>query len=234
MAYNSLEVYKSKLVSIDAALELIHSGDEIVTGFCALEPLAILSKLHTIKDRVENITVWYSLGLTNHRFYSDSEMKETFTTKSWFYSDPIRKAHELGTVSYQPAHLHNGMLRKLEVKAPRVFIGTVSSMDKHGYLRLPLSVVYEKDFIEKADLVIMEVNPNLPQVHGDTHIHISEIDYSVGIDRPIPQLSKAILSEIDEIIGQYVATLVNDGDTIQLGIRRIPDAVAQAFITKKD
>lgn len=234
MTFNILENYKSKLTSIEEALKQIRSGDEIVAGFCGLEPLAILSKLHTIKDKVENITVWYTLGLTNHKFYSDPEMKDTFTTKVWFYSDPIRKAHELGTVSYQPVHLHNGMTRKLDVTVPRVFIGTVSSMDKHGYFRVPLSVLYEKEFIEKADLVIMEVNPNLPQVHGDTHIHISEIDYLVEVDRPVPQLPRAPLSETDKTIGEYVATLVNDGDTIQLGIGKIPDAVAQAFKNKKD
>ena len=234
MTNRNYEEYRRKLTSIEDVLKLIKSGDEIVAGFCALEPIAILSQLHNIKDRVENVTVWYTLGLTNHKFYSDPEMKDTFTTKSWFYSDPIREAHKLGTVSYQPSHLHNGMTRKLEVKEPNVFIGTVSAMDKHGYVRVPLSVLYEKEFIEKADTVIMEVNPNLPQVHGDTHIHISEIDYIVEVDRPVPQLPKSTLSEHDRTIGEYVSTLVNDGDTIQLGIGRIPDAVAQAFMNKSD
>jgi acyl-CoA hydrolase len=228
------DLYNSKLTSIEGVLEKIKSGDEIVTGFCALEPISILSKLHTIKDRIEDVTIWYTLGLANHEFYSDPEMKNSFITKSWFYSSAIRSAHNIGTVSYQPIHLHNGITRKLDVKVPNVFIGTVSKMDRHGYVRVPLSVLYEKEFIEKADLVIMEVNPNLPQVHGDTQIHISDINYLVEVNRGVPQLPKNTLDEIDKVIGGYVASLVNDGDTIQLGIGKIPDAVAYAFMDKKD
>lgn len=228
------EEYNRKLVSIESVLELIKSGDEIVAGFCALEPVAILSQLHQLKGKVEDITVWYSLGIASYKFFNDPEMKDTFTTKSWFYSAPLRAAHKIGMASYQPSNLHDGMTRKLEVNAPNVFIGTVSPVDKHGYVRVPLSVLYEKEFIEKATTVIMEVNPNLPEVHGDTHIHISDIDYFVEVDRPVPQLPKSELTNIDKIIGQYVSTLVNDGDTIQLGIGKIPDAVANAFLDKKD
>lgn len=234
MIYPIKEEYKRKLISIEDALRLIESGNEIVSGFCALEPLAILNQLHTIRNRIDDVTVWYSLGIANHDFFSKPEMKDVFTTKSWFYSEPTRINHSLGTISYQPGHLHNAMTRKLEIKTPDFFIGTVSSMDKHGYVRVPLSVLYEKEFIEKADIVIMEVNPNLPQVHGDTHIHISEIDYFVEVDRPVPELPRSSITEKDKIIGEYVSTLVNDGDTIQLGIGRIPDAVAQAFMNKRD
>lgn len=234
MKYNIQDMYQEKTTTIEHALSLIQSGDEVVAGFCGLEPIAILNKLHTLQGKVENVTVWYTLGLAQHPFYSDAAYKDTFTTKSWFYSDPIRKAHNLGTVSYQPIHLHNGILRKLDIKIPRVFIGTVSSMDKHGYFTASLSLLYEKDFLEKVDLVIMEVNPNLPRVQGDTQIHISEIDYLIEVDRPVPKLPKSVLCETDRIIGEHVATLVNDGDTIQLGIGKIPDAIAQAFMNKKD
>jgi acyl-CoA hydrolase len=234
MNHNIEAMYREKITTIEGALSQIRSGDEIVTGFCGLEPLALLKELHTIRDRVEQVTVWYTLGLACHEFYSNPEYRDTFRTKSWFYSDSIRKAHDLGEVSYQPVHLHNGMLRKLEVSAPRVFIGTVSSMDRHGYFSSSLSLLYEKDFIEKADLVIMEVNPNMPHVHGDTQIHISEIDCLIEVDRPVPQLPRPVLTETDRKIGELTATLVNDGDTIQLGIGRIPDAVAQAFMGKKD
>jgi len=228
------EIYDNKKISIEEALNLIQSGDEIVSGFCGLEPMAIMSKLHTIKDRIEDVTIWYSLGMGNYPFFSNPEMKGRFITNSWFYSAGTRIAHTLGTVSYQPVHLHNGMVRKLQINYPRVFIGTASPMDRHGYVKVALSVLYEKEFIETADLVIMEINPNLPDVGGDTEIHIDSIDYVVEIDRPIPTLSSFPVSEIDKTIGGYVASLVNDGDTFQLGIGAIPNAAAQAFTDKKD
>lgn len=228
------ELYKSKLITIEEALGKIKSGDEIVAGFCGLEPMAILSKLHTIKDRIENVTVWYSLGMGSYKFFTDTSMKDHLITKSWFYSGGARAAHKLGMVSYQPVHLHNGMTRKLEVNSPNVFIGTVAPMDRHGYVRSSLSVLYEKEFIAKADLVIMEVNPNLPIVGGDTELCVDEIDYFVEVDRAIPTLPQMPMSDQEKTIGEYVASLVKDGDTIQLGIGGIPNAAALAFMNKKD
>lgn len=228
------EKYKAKVISVEQALELIKSGDEIVAGFCSLEPMTILSQMHTIADRVENVTVWHSLGMGFYDFQKNPAITDRIFTNSWFYAAGARAAHKLGTVSYQPCHLHNGMSRKLDIKAPEVFIGTVSPMDKHGYVKTSLSVLYEKIFIESSKLVIMEVNPRVPQVWGDTEVSIDEIDYFVEVDRPIPTLPVSPISETDRIIGEYVASLVNDGDTIQLGIGGIPNAVAQAFMSKKD
>jgi len=228
------EKYKAKKITIEEALSLIKSGDEIVAGFCGLEPMAILSKLHTIAHRVENVTVWQSLGMGYYEFQKNPEYKDRIFTNSWFFSYPTREAQKQGLASYQPCHLHNGMTRKLEVNAPNVYIGTVSTMDKHGYVKTSLSALYEKIFIEHAKLVIMEVNPRLPHVWGDTELSIDQIDYIVEVDRPIPVLPDSPVSKTDEIIGEYVASLVNDGDTIQLGIGGIPNAVAKAFHNKKD
>ena len=228
------EKYNAKKISIEQALSLIKSGDEITTGFCGVEPMGILSKLHTIKDRVDDVVVWYSLGMGKYDFFSNPEMKPHFSTNSWFYSFGTREAHKLGTVSYQPGHLHNCFIRKTQVKPANVFIGTVTPMDKHGYVKSSLSTMYEKTTIEHADLVIMEVNTRLPNVGGDTELHIDDIDYIVEVDRPLPILQSAEITENDKVIAEYVASLVNDGDTIQLGIGGIPNAVASAFMSKND
>lgn len=228
------EKYNSKKITVEEALTLINSGDEIVAGFCGLEPMAILGKLHTIKDRVQNVTVWHSLGMGNYEFYNKPEMKASFMTNSFFYGAGLRNAHSLGTVSFQPIHLHNGFIRKVQVKPPNIFIGTVTPMDRHGYVKTSLSALYEKVFIENADMVIMEVNSRLPNVGGDTELPIDEIDYIVEVDRPIPILPTAPINVTDRTIGEYVASLVNDGDTIQLGIGGIPNAVAQAFMDKRE
>ncbi len=234
MANRYQELYNSKKITVEEALSLIKPGDEIVAGFAGLEPMAILSKLHTIKDRVSDVTVWLSLSMGNYEFFNNPEMKDIFRTNSFFLGAGLRKAHSIGTVSLQPVHLHNGFIRRIQVKPPNVFIGTVSPMDKHGYCKTSLSALYEKAFIENADLVIMEVNPRLPNVGGDTELPIDDIDYIVEVDRPVPILPVAPFTENDQTIGNYVATLVNDGDTIQLGIGSIPNAVASAFMNKQD
>lgn len=228
------EIYKSKKITIEEVLSLIKSGDEIVAGFAGNEPMGILSKLHTIKDRINNVTVWLSLSMGNYEFFNNPEMKDYFITNSWFLGQGLRAAYKHGTISFQPGHLHNVFTRKIQVNAPNVFIGTVSSMDRHGYVKTSLSALYEKDFIKNADLVIMEINPNMPNVWGDTELFIEDIDYIVEIDRSLPVLPDTEITEKDKIIGEYVASLVNDGDTIQLGIGSIPNAVAKAFMNKKD
>ncbi len=107
-------------------------------------------------------------------------------------------------------------------------------MDKHGYLSLSLSATYEREMIENSKVSIIEVNDQLPRTFGDTIIHISEIDHLVENSYPIPELPMIKPGELDREIGKHVATLVEDGSTIQLGIGGIPNAVATELKKKKN
>ncbi|MFR6330209.1 MAG: hypothetical protein ACLUOI_16155 [Eisenbergiella sp.] len=105
-------------------------------------------------------------------------------------------------------------------------LATVSPMDEHGYMSLSVSAIYERDLINYGALTILEVNPNFPRTFGDTQVHISEVDALVESNRPIPVSRLAPYTEVDAAIGISVASLVEDGSTIQLGIGNIPNAVA--------
>ncbi len=107
-------------------------------------------------------------------------------------------------------------------------------MDKHGYFSLSLSLTYEREFLEAADIVIFEVNENYPRTYGDTFVHINDVDYFYESNRPVPELPIIEPNEKDMIIGSYVSELIDDGSTIQLGIGGIPNAVAKSLINKKD
>ena len=119
--------------------------------------------------------------------------------------DSARKGNKNKIVSFTPSHLHNATDRRLDYKKPNVFIGSATKVDKHGYVRMSLSAIQEKKYIENADLVIFEINPNMPVVGGDTEVHISEIDYLVEVNTPIPQLPLSKITEEDKKIGEYVA-----------------------------
>lgn len=106
--------------------------------------------------------------------------------------------------------------------------------DKHGYVSLALSNVYEKRMIEAAKIVILEINPKLPKTFGDMEVPLSDVDYLIEVDYDIPVLPDIEPNEMDMVIGKNIAEYIKDGDCIQLGIGGIPNAVAESLYGKKD
>jgi len=228
------ELYKQKLITIDEAVQKINSDDEIYVSVAAAEPAGLLSKLHVIKDRVENVSVVMILPLGAYDFYLKPEMKGHFLLNAWYYGPGCRQVHDAGTVSYNPSHVHNAISKRVPMKKSKIYFGTTAPMDKHGYFNLSLGMMVEKDALEAADMVVLEVNENLPRTYGDTQVHIRDIDFVVENTRKLPTLPTAEPTEKDKIIGQYIAELVDDGSTIQLGIGGIPNAAALFLKGKKD
>lgn len=101
-------------------------------------------------------------------------------------------------------------------------------------LFLSLGITYEKDILENADLVVLEVNDQLPRTYGDTHVHVSDVDYFVEYSQEVPSLPPVTPEGDDVLIGNHIAELVSDGSTIQLGIGAIPNAAALSLKSKKD
>ena len=114
-----------------------------------------------------------------------------------------------------------------------VLMATVAPMDKHGYMSLSISSVYEMDLVKSGAIIMLEVNKNYPRTFGETQIHISQVTALVESDRPIPIIPPAPYTEVDEKIGRYVAELIEDGSTIQIGIGNIPNAICNALKVKK-
>lgn len=228
------EQYKQKLTTVEDALTCIKSGDTISYSYCAMEPMDVLSKLHTLHGKVEDVTVFTALTIGKYPFMQDPQYRSTFTVDSAFYMAPEREAAKQNAdlVSFVPFHLHNFAMRRYGDRPANVAILGVTPMDEHGFFRCSLSALHERELLGCDPAIIVEVNPNYPVVNGDTEIHISQVDKIVESNRPIPRLPKGAVSETDKTIGQYIAELVNDGDTIQLGIGGIPDAVAQALMGK--
>ena len=113
-------------------------------------------------------------------------------------------------------------------------MGTASMPDEEGYVTLSLSDSHEMRMLKEAAIKILEINPNYPVVYGDHKVHLSEIDYVIEQDYMPPVSPDAPVNEKDEIIGNLIAERINDGDTIQLGIGGIPNAVSNALKDKKN
>lgn len=229
-------VYRDKVISIEEAVGHIKSNDDIIVAQCASEPQGCMSKFHLAAGRVENVRVFSVLTLNPYPFYMTSDMKGRFELCSWFHAPGSREALKkgTGTVTYVPNMLHRAALDRIYARRPNIFVGTCTPPDSKGFVSLSLGITYEKDILEAAELVILEVNERLPRTFGDTHVHVRDVDYFVENTQEVPTLPTPEPSVADHAIGAYVAELVEDGSTIQLGIGDIPNAVAAALIDKKD
>ena len=232
------KMYEEKKMTAEQALSLIQDYDYMFSAQAAGEPAAIMSKLQYLKETgVKNTTLNTCLPLQYYDAFKDPEMKGIMSHNGWFFSAGLRDAHGKKLVSAIPqssTSILRKVLSRLEYEKRRpVVLATVSPMDKHGYMTLSVSAIYERDLINAGALTIVEVNPNFPRTFGDTMVHISEVDALVESDRPIPASKLAPYTEVDVAIGKYVASLVEDGSTIQLGIGNIPNAVANELKSKK-
>jgi len=225
--------YKDKVITLEQALDMIRPDMNVVTGLGAGEAQLIMNNIHTIADRVKNVTITNCLSMAHGDFLGE-EYVDSFNIDGWFFSPPLRRAFKNGNISFIPNHLHLAGWKRLDHVKPDIFVGTASMPDKHGFISLSTSNTYESQMIETADVVILEINPNYPRTFGDVEIHYSEIDYFIEADYPVPTLPDVEPNEKDKKIGALIADLINDGDTLQLGIGGIPNAVAYALKDKKD
>ena len=233
---NAQDIYRSKRVAIDEAVSHIQSDNDVIVAQCASEPQGCMARFHILGDRVQNVRVFSVLTLREYDFYMKPEMQGHFELASWFHAPGSRAALKAGTgtVTYVPNMLHRAATDRIHARRPDIFFGTCTPPDKHGFVSLSLGITYEKDIMDHARLVILEVNPRLPRTFGDTQVHVSAVDYFVEHDQEVPSLPAPVPNATDLQIGAYIADLVEDGSTLQLGIGGIPNAAALALKDKKD
>jgi acyl-CoA hydrolase len=228
--------YQGKLISLSDAVTKIQSGDRIGIAMAASEPCGLLTELAKQKDRLEDVHTWVCLPMRSYDYAISQEMDKHFFVENWFYGASDRKVHSQGRMSYIPNNLHRAASDKLHATGGKlnVFWGTATPPDVRGYMSLSLSLVVEKELIQAADLVVLEINENLPWTLGDTQIHLSEVDFVVENHVPLFELPAALPSETEQKIGEYIAELIDDGATLQLGIGGIPNAITHFLKNHKD
>ncbi len=224
----------SQYVTIDKIIDLVQSDMHIVVGSAAAEPQAFMLNLSKAANRVKNVTVSNCLPVADADFYVDEKYRDAFMLDGWFYTAVLRKAHKHGNISFIPNNLHFAGKKRLDYRKVDIFVTAATMPDKHGFVSLSLSNIYEKEILEQADIVVLEVNDKFPITYGDMEVHISDVDYLVKTDYAPPTLPNPEPNEKDIIIGNFIANEIHDGDTLQLGIGGIPNAVAKALTDKKD
>lgn len=242
MQYNSLQkfesIYKEKFLSVDQIFQKIHLGDRIFISTACGEPQYLVNSMIKYVENnpkalldSEVMHVW-TLGLAP---YADEKYKRNFRYNSFFIGNNAREAINKGLADYSPIFLSQipDLFRKGMVSLDVALIQT-SLPDEHGFVSLGVSVDIVKAATEISRMVVAQINKNMPRVHGDGFIHISELDYIVHYDEPLLEYQDEPDTEVAKQIGKYVAKLVEDGDTIQVGYGSIPNAVLASLVNKKN
>ncbi|TVP86352.1 MAG: 4-hydroxybutyrate--acetyl-CoA CoA transferase [Acholeplasmataceae bacterium] len=225
---------KPRKITALEAVGLVKDGDVIVSGMAAAEPKEFLRLLHHAAADGKHVKVTNCLPMEDCEFFINPDHAAQFDVDCWFFGPSVRKAYEHGNISYIPNHLHLAGRQRLAHTKTDLFVGTATPPDKHGFVSLSLSNVYEKEAVAAAKTVILEINPHFPRTYGDLELHESEIDYIIEVDYPAPVLPDIEPNEKDLKIGGHVAAKIKDGSTLQFGIGGIPNAVAHALMEKKD
>lgn len=223
-----------KIISREEAVQHIKSGDHVFVHTASAAPQQLVIAMTERHDELSDITV-YHLHTEGVAPYTSPEYADTFTTRSFFAGANVRKAIESGEADYIPVFLSEvpNLFNRGIIKI-HVALINVSPPDKHGYCSLGVSVDASRAAVNNADLVIAQLNPNMPRTHGDGIIHKSLIDFAIEVNDPLPEHPPSELSVMELQIGRQCASLVEDGATLQLGIGSIPDAVLAALKDHKN
>lgn len=230
---NDREMYGRKLGMLDDCLALIKSGDILAPSGVVTEPTDFLGNIHTIAPRLENVTIVKSKD-HHYPFLGDPAMKGHICTVSHLFADNLRNAHSIGLADYIPSDLSQFSRVRTSVSPNNVFIAQATDMDENGNFQVPYCRMFEDAMYECAKTVILEVNPRFKRVRGGIDIPVTRVTKFFISDKPLFTIPKETPTETDEKIGAYIADLIHDGDTIQLGIGRLPDAVAVKLAKKND
>ncbi len=226
--------YYSKVITVEGAIRLVKSGDRVFDGHGVGRPLIFSKSLVSRAEELEKVEIicGFTLGEAD---YCKPEYSKSFIHNSVFNVPATREAHWNGRAEFTPVNMSD-LENLFTTKLPADILFThVTKPDENGYVSLGVSVDYTRTLIEKAKIVIAQVNENMPWTEGEGIVHISNIDYFVEDNTPIPEiLPSKDISEVDRAIAENIASLVNDGDTIQTGVGSIPDTVLSLLKNHKD
>ncbi len=229
--------WPEKFAAEKAIFGRIHPGYRIFIGTGCGEPQYLVRSLVEYVRRhpkalfdAQVLHVW-TLGVAP---YADEKLQDNFRIGSFFVGRGVRSAVNRGDADYTPVFLSAVPSLFYQETIPiDVALIQTSPPDDHGFMSLGISVDIVRAAAEKAAIVVVQVNSHMPRIHGDTFVHIRDVDYVVPHDEPLLEYSKTSLGDVTGRIGRHVANVVEDGATIQVGYGAVPDSVLAHLGEKK-
>jgi len=224
---------KPKRVLASEAISRIRPGDHLIIGGMAAEPQALVKELVEQRARLREITIYTSFPITTP-LYAGEAVQGSFSIKT-FSVGSLRDAINRKQASYLPCHFSEiGAIFSHGTLPLDVLLIQVSPSDRDGYCSFGVSIEYYPEVLGAARLVIAEVNSRMPRTHGDTLIHESAFDFFVETERPLPEYMVSPPGETERGIAASCAQLIPDGAVLQFGPGRVPSAILEGCLHKKD
>jgi butyryl-CoA:acetate CoA-transferase len=231
-----LKMYKDKLKTADEAVRAVKSGDWLDYTMAHGMPVALDAALAKRKDELRDIKVRSCLTIRPRKIIEADPDQEVFTYCNWHFGGYDRGLHDKGQIYYIPLLYRNKPYFYRNVLDVDVAMISVTPMDRHGYFNFSLNNSASAAILEKAKIVMVEVNEKLPRVFGikDECIHISDVDFVVEGDNPdLPTLSQQKATETDIKIAEHIVGDIGNGSVLQLGIGGLPNTIGH-LLAKSD
>jgi acyl-CoA hydrolase len=231
---SNLDLYRSKCTDADHAIRFVKDGDTIIVPTGVGEPPALLTALSKHRRDLHGVKISQILAVRKYGYF-DPETAHNVQHSAFFFGPASRAGGQQGWADFIPNNFSEipGMIRRGQIPADVVF-AMASPMDEHGYFSLSLGPDYTMAAITKARAVVLEVNPNVPFANGNCHIHVSQVAALVESEEPIFEVGMPTIGPVQLAIGSFVADLIDDGSTLQIGYGGIPDAVVTQLSKKKN
>ena len=214
-----------KIVTAEEAASIVKSGDRIFLQGAAMTPNTLINNICDRYEELEEVEI-ISIHTEGEVKYAIPPYNQAFNINSCFVGGNVRKAVNTNKGDYIPIFLSEiHFLFRRNILPLDVAVVQVSPPDRHGYCSLGVSVDIAIPAIQTAKKVIAQINPQVPRTHGDGIIHKDRIDLAIEVDEPIHVAPITQITDLEHKIGKNVASLIEDGATLQLGIGNIPNAV---------
>lgn len=216
------------------AIKQVRNGDTIVVPTGVGEPPALLTALSEMRRDFQDVKVFQILAMRKYG-YIDPATADHVRHVAFFLGGATRSGGQEGWIDFIPNYFSElpQQIERGQIASDVVFT-MASPMDEHGYFSISLGADYTMAAIAKARAVVLEVNPHVPFAFGNCHIHISQVAALVESDQPVLEVGLPKIGPVQEAIGKYVADMIDDGSTLQIGYGGIPDAVVMQLTNKHD
>ena len=228
------QLYQQKRMTPADAVRLVRNGDTIIVPTGVGEPPALLTALSEQRRDFSDVKVSQILAMRKYD-YIDPQTVDHVRHVAFFFGGATRAGGQAGWIDFIPNYFSEipQQIERGHIASDVVF-SMASPMDAHGFFAVSLGADYTMAAITKARAVVLEVNPNVPFAFGNCYVHISQVAALVESDQPVLEVGLPKIGPVQEAIGKYVADMIDDGSTLQIGYGGIPDAVVMQLTHKND